>query len=260
MKHSRKVVLLIVVSIAGAVLANRLFDAGKKEHETVDLLQRTQATTEPENRRTAVLDAGSRRERKQGAAAPPLTVGTHTPQQFADGLSTPETKVAGQAQSQSQREEYASGALEAQGVDFSVVGQPFPVSASILADCEPKLGMRPSLSCEPNKKLLDEMAEEPREEPWASAAERSIRALVQLEPGTDRPRSVTYTIRNLECRKSICFLETSSHMGHFSTQLYYFEKTSGLRAGYAIDAVEIAEDRTRVHVTLWPFVRNGRGR
>lgn len=260
MKHSRKVVLLIVVSIVGAVLAGRLFDI--KEDEAVDRLQRAQATTEPggENKRTAVLDAGSRTQRKQGAAAPPLTVETHTPQRFANRSSPLGAEIAGQSQSQSQRETYASGALEAQGVDFSVVGQPFPVSASILADCESKSGMRPSLWCGPDKKLLGEMAEEPREEPWASAAERSIRALVQLEPGTDRPRSVTHTMRNLECRKSICFLETSSIMGGFATQLYYFEKTSGLRAEYPIDAVEIAEDGTEVHVTLWPFVRNGRGR
>lgn len=108
----------------------------------------------------------------------------------------------------------------------------------------------------PDKKLLDDMAEEPREEPWATAAERSIRALVELEPGTELPREVTYTIRALECRTSICFLETASIMGGFATELYYFEKTSGLTAQYPIDSTETDETGNKVHVTLWPFVRN----
>ena len=75
------------------------------------------------------------------------------------------------------------------------------------------------------KKLRDAMTEEPREEPWASVAEEAIRTLVALEPGTEFPRAVTYTIRAVECRKSICMLETVSTMSGFSTMFYYFEKT-----------------------------------
>jgi hypothetical protein len=110
----------------------------------------------------------------------------------------------------------------------------------------------------PDKKLLDEMAEEPREEPWATMAERSIRALVELElePGTELPREVTYTIRALECRTSICVLETASIMGGFATELYYFEKTSGLTAQYAIHSTETDESGNKVHVSLRPFARN----
>jgi hypothetical protein len=100
------------------------------------------------------------------------------------------------------------------------------------------------------------MAKEPREEPWATAAERAIRALVELEPGSERPREVTYTIRALECRTSICFVETASIMGAFTTQLYYFERSTGLTAQYSIDSSETDPSGNKVHVTLSPFVRN----
>jgi hypothetical protein len=144
----------------------------------------------------------------------------------------------------------------AQGVDFSVVGSAFPVSESILAACDPtRHAYGTDSSCEPNRKFLAEFAGEPREEPWATYGERAIRALVELEPGTVTPRAVTYTIRAVECRTSICFLETASNMGAFTTQLYYFEKTSGLRAASAIHSSELDEHGTEVRVTFWPFVR-----
>lgn len=142
-------------------------------------------------------------------------------------------------------------AFESRSVDDSVVGIPFPVSKSILSDC----AKSPSHACGPNKALLEKMAEEPREEPWASLSERAIRDFVKLEPGTDRPRSVAYTIRNLECRKSICFVETASHMKGFHSQLFYFERANELTAGYSLGSHETKEDGTRVYVTLLPVVR-----
>ncbi len=142
-------------------------------------------------------------------------------------------------------------ASESRSVDDSVVGIPFPVSESILSDC----AKSPSRACGPNKALLEKMAGEPREEPWASLSERAIRDLVMLEPGTARPRPVTYTIRNLECRKSICFVETASHMEGFHSQFFYFERANELTAGYAIDSRETKEDGTKMHVTLLPVLR-----
>ena len=167
----------------------------------------------------------------------------------ADAASGVQSEIRGQTRVQTEAQPAA------QGVDYDVVGHPFPVSESILAACGP-LDSNHARSCTPNIKLLKEMAEEPREEPWATAAEQTIRALVELEPGTERPRDVTYTIRALECRTSICFVETASIMGGFATQLYYFEKTSGLTAQYATDSTETDASGNKVHVTLWPFVRN----
>jgi hypothetical protein len=177
--------------------------------------------------------------------------------------SQPGLRLDDQQRSEADPVTVAESALQAQprpqagapspDTDFSVVGHPFPASESILAACGKA---NPQRSCEPNKKLLADMAQEPREEPWATLAERAIRALVELEPGTERPREVTYTIRALECRTSICFVETASIMGAFTTQLYYFEKSNGLTAQYSIDSSETDPYGNKVHVTLWPFVRN----
>lgn len=137
-------------------------------------------------------------------------------------------------------------------VDRSVAGHAFPVSASIIAECEPVPGWRPSHACRPNRKLLEAMAEEPREEPWASAAEQAIRELLAQQP-------TTYTIRALECRTSLCFMEVASEMQAFSSRWYDFETKGPLTAGFSISSSETAEYGTRVYVTQLPFVRKGWG-
>jgi hypothetical protein len=139
-----------------------------------------------------------------------------------------------------------------ESLDESVVGQSFPVSESILAACKES---RRDRTCERGMSLLATFAQEPREDLWASSSERAIRALVELEPGTNRPRAITYTIRNLECRKKICFVEMASHMQRFSTQFFYFESSNSLNAGYAMDGTETKEDDTKMFVTLLPVIR-----
>lgn len=146
-------------------------------------------------------------------------------------------------------------ASEAFSIDYSFVSQPFPVSESILAACGKS---RPQRACELNKLLLAEFTGEPREEPWASSVERAIRALVELEPGTERPRAMTHTIRALECRRTICFVETASIMEAFHTQFFYFERHNRLHAGYSMSASEIKQDGNKVYVTLLPVVRTSR--
>jgi hypothetical protein len=108
------------------------------------------------------------------------------------------------------------------------------------------------------KELLAAMVKEPREEPWASSSENAIRALVELEPGRRTPRGIAYTIRALECRQSICFVETASDMESFDIEFLYFERTNRLKAGYALFSTETRQDGTRVHVTLLPVVRTAR--
>lgn len=143
-------------------------------------------------------------------------------------------------------------APEVASLDDSVVGQSFPVSESIIATCK-KSPWRSG--CEPGMPLLAKFTEEPREEPWASSAEQAIHALVEREPQTNTPRSTTFTIRNLECRASICFVETASHMEGFHPRLFYFERENRLKAGYSIFSSETKVDGTDVYVTLLPVVR-----
>lgn len=172
------------------------------------------------------------------------------PRSYVD--HAPIAPSSGRSQPRVQANAQSPAAATAQGVDFSVVGIPFPVSESVLRACEQE--SHPSVECKPNKKLLDKMAAEPREEPWATAGERAIRDLVEFEPGTDRRRQITYTIRALECRKSICFVEVASNMEWFATQFFYF-RHSGLRPGYAIGGIETDEYGSKVYVILLPFTK-----
>ena len=154
-----------------------------------------------------------------------------------------EAHAVRQATNQAGREALGA-ARESSSVDYSVVGLSFTVSESIFADCE-KFRRE---ACEPNKALLAEMAKEPREEPWATSAEERIRNFAEQEPGK-------FTIRALECRTSICFIETASIMGSFSYPLYYFEKNSALHAEYPAHSSETDELGAKVYVTLWAFTR-----
>jgi hypothetical protein len=111
-------------------------------------------------------------------------------QQRILGDQVPTAQVHTERQAQYQSESQVTEADASEAVDVSVVGQPFPVSASILARCEPTRPSYRPASCEPDKKLLAEMLGEPREEPWATKAEGLIHGLVdnveKRSPGTSR--------------------------------------------------------------------------
>lgn len=87
---------------------------------------------------------------------------------------------------------------------FSVVGQPFPVSESVAEACKPaKPGaFRWEAHARANA-LLVQIATEPRDDVWATAMEQQLRAYAEAQP-------VKLTIRALECRKTICFIETAA--------------------------------------------------
>lgn len=252
MKRSRTFIIAALAVGLGLFWAYRMFEVGD-EHETANQLGRS-----GEQERRASQPPPQRQGQSEQTKGDRRSVGTQPEPQLKDQQQfhadrAPIAQPGVQPQPRPQAQPPDNG--QAPGVDFSVVGHPFPVSESILTACGPKPAPGPSSWCERNRKFLDEMAEEPREEPWATAAEGAIRALVELEPGTERPRTVTYTVRALECRTSICFVETASVMGWFSTELYRFEKTSGLTAQYAIHSAETDAYGTNVYVTLWPFER-----
>jgi hypothetical protein len=262
MKRSVKFAVLAVALALGLVLMDRMFVVtGEGEaaiQPGVAALRRTDSNKAQATQ--AGLPQTDASYRSRSAAQRPNQQGVqadHAHNVQAEGQAREQAEAQAEAQAKAEAQAQAMDAAHAsRAVDFSVIGIPFPVSESIVAACDPAPGKYRNSACEPDKKLLAEMAEEPREEPWATSAERAIRALVELEPGTEMPRAVTtYTIRALECRTSICFVETASIMGGFHTQFYYFEKTSGLRAEYAVDSVETDELGTKVHVTLYPFTR-----
>lgn len=248
------VILGLVLTIAVALIVRTFEVAWRHDASQADLdVSRTAIPNHAQAHRDGSIQTDER------AASQPLNR-QHPPVDPARVVPADEDRTRDHAATQipsktggrNQEDVDALGTTPESGfVDESVVGQPLPVSESILARC----AKSPGGACEPNKALLAKMAEEPREEPWASAAERAIRALVELEPGTERPRSITFTIRALECRRTICFVETASHMEAFHTQFFYFESANELNAKYSMFSSETKSDGTEVYVTLLPVVR-----
>lgn len=89
-------------------------------------------------------------------------------------------------------------------LDRSNVGRPFPISDSVLPDCEGGLS---TVECE-DRARLDRFANEPRDEAWAWAVESLLRSKVAANLG--------FSIRNVECRLVTCVMEVESSAGTFS--------------------------------------------
>ena len=96
--------------------------------------------------------------------------------------------------------------------DQTVVGRPFPVSASVEALCR-KLSSRGEDNCALSHSELADFARQPRDPAWASEMEARLRDLVASESG--------YTVRTIECRTSMCVAEVASLRGmfHFVTAI-----------------------------------------
>jgi hypothetical protein len=87
------------------------------------------------------------------------------------------------------------------GIDKSVIGQPFEISASVKAVCK-----YDTIECPLVMASVKRMAEEPRDVDWAAKMEATIQSAFDSEgPGK-------FVIRNVECRTSICILEVEVHV------------------------------------------------
>jgi hypothetical protein len=131
------------------------------------------------------------------------------------------------------------------GIDESVVGHAFQISASVRAGCKSD-----AVECPLVMASVAKMAEEPRDIDWATKMEEKIQAAVDMQgPGK-------YTIRNLECRTSICILELENRVpGAFGGR---YEKViaSSLRPNaMTISVPEYDSSGTPFHVELMDFER-----
>lgn len=242
--------MVAVAAAAGFALAARMLDVVDKTKDA-DRPAGTASVSTAEDSTAKLAPSDTSREtvgEQREVAAEPAIRREDEHLNESNEVEPAAARLAAEVQSRSDAETNQAQVGTARGVDESVIGLGFPVSASIRAACEFSAGRRPVHSCEPNDKLLSAMAEEPRSEPWASSAEGAIRALAEQEPGK-------YTIRALECRSSICFIETGSLLEGFHSVFYQFEKNSGLSAGFPIHGTETAADGSKVYVTLYPFVR-----
>ena len=124
------------------------------------------------------------------------------------------------------------------GVDASVIGSPFPISASVEAAC------RGFVVCDETREMLSKMAQEPRDSAWATEMEMKIQENV-LSQGPDK-----YTIRDIECRSSLCAVETASSFGLYFGPGYPDPLDRSLHAMVPIWGYETDPSGVRVTVTL----------
>jgi hypothetical protein len=82
-------------------------------------------------------------------------------------------------------------ASRASRTDSSVIGRPFALSASLKAEMSKDEAFRPA------RESLEQVARESRDAEWANAGESQIQALMEGR----------YSIRNIECRATICAVE-----------------------------------------------------
>ncbi|SRR6266404_3925032 len=130
------------------------------------------------------------------------------------------------------------------GTDMSVIGTAFSVSASVTTTCK-----RDKIMCPEVYKKLSQLVEEPRDNAWASQTEANIQGQIE-SLGLDR-----YSIRNLECRTSVCAVEVESTASQYlGIEFYYMVKYS-LTQGLATTAFETDSSGARIYVTLMTFSR-----
>lgn len=128
----------------------------------------------------------------------------------------------------------------------AVIGRPFPVSESVISMCRPDKGVGPQ-SCKGTMELLARMAEEPRDLRWARETESILRSWLSQLPDT--------TIRAIECRTSLCAIETSSIHGVQHGPSYEEPLTERLLRQLPMWGDETDASGAKVTVTMQLFKR-----
>ena len=130
------------------------------------------------------------------------------------------------------------------GIDKSVKGQTFEISASVKEGCKSD-----AVECPLVMASVGRMAEEPRDMDWAAKMEATIQSAFDSQ-GPDK-----YVIRNVECRTSICILEVEVH-GLGPTIRYEDAIFSSLRPhAMTIGVREYDSSGASYHVELMDFER-----
>ena len=127
----------------------------------------------------------------------------------------------------------------------AVIGRPFPVSDSVISQCRSE-GMAPP-SCVKIVDLLTRMAEEPRDLRWARETEAILHEWVSQLPDT--------TIRAIECRTSLCAIETSSMHGVQHGPSYDDPPSERVHRWIPLWARETDTTSAQVTVTMQLFIR-----
>lgn len=96
--------------------------------------------------------------------------------------------------------------VEGKGPDpNAVIGQPFQVSPSVETICK-RFSSEERDSCAVVHRVLAEFSQEPRDVAWATNIEDRLRTLAEFD---------NYTVRDIECRTSLCVGEVAAISGRF---------------------------------------------
>lgn len=174
-------------------------------------------------------------------AAPSIPLHVANAQSAPDSDSSPH-----EGSVEEKRDADQSSPLPSTRIDKSVIGIAFPVSPSVDASCK-----RKNIDlCERQHHALVEMAMEPRDEAWATRTEVLIQDEVQSQG------SGTYSIRNIECRSSICAIEVQSPSGAYVGATYDFLVSNNLVDGLRIVGTpETDSSGHQISVALVIFVK-----
>jgi hypothetical protein len=126
--------------------------------------------------------------------------------------------------------------------DRSVIDRPFPVSASVVAGCR-------LVACPELDEALAKFSAEPRDSMWAPGVEQELRDFVDAQSGK-------YTIRNIECRSTMCMVEVASISGSFLEGISMSPQLDKLLlSGVGGFGYERDPSSARVTVTTIPYNR-----
>lgn len=223
------VAMLAVVAVGGGLLLHSVHDANSPLLETTQSAESATATKRTE--RPALHPESDEK----------LAKATNS------STKNEEPPTAPSIQDESQSETDSSVDFNALDAN-SVVGRPFPVSASVIDSCERFKLQGKELQCKDSYAALANMAQEPRDTVWAPKAEEALRKLIMMEPDK-------YTIRNIECRTSICVAEYSAVRPQQLFPSHEFQRDSGLTEEIRMFAYETDPSGATLIVTVIPFTR-----
>lgn len=197
MPNSPRVWLLVLSVLAAALLAPRFMDAVKRS--ALD-----KAST---RNGTAVVPFGA-----HGAMRPPMNPSSDPNAGSSAALSPTVQKsshpsiVAGGLSNEEVGPSDSERPFEGNGLDANaVIGHPFRVSASVEIICK-RFSSGDRDSCSEVHRVLSEFSQEPRDLAWATNIENRLLALAESD---------NYTVRDIECRASLCVGEVASIYGRF---------------------------------------------
>jgi hypothetical protein len=137
------------------------------------------------------------------------------------------------------------------GADNSVVGRPFPVSPSVVDFSKSHTSTGGTLGFAELWRAMSLFEQEPREMPWAQNMERQLRDFVVSDS------SGKATVRNIECRLTLCIVESSAaHVDDLSGQLIYAaQRSPNIQGVAAWNGYEKDESVNTVYVVLTLYCR-----